>query len=71
MLTRQREQIVPEQLLLDGGVLSKELSVGFDVSEETIRRDLRKLAAEGRLQRVHGGALPPFSAIATLAGRKS
>lgn len=71
MLTRQREQIVPEQLLLDGGVLSKELSVGFDVSEETIRRDLRKLAAEGRLQRVHGGALPSFSAIATLAGRKS
>lgn len=71
MLTRQREQIVPEQLLLDGGVLSKELSVGFDVSEETIRRDLRELAAEGRLQRVHGGALPSFSAIATLAGRKS
>lgn len=71
MLTRQREQIVPEQLLLDGGVLSKELSVGFDVSEETIRQDLRKLAAEGRLQRVHGGVLPPFSAIATLAGRKS
>lgn len=71
MLTRQREQIVPEQLLLDGGVLSKELSAGFDVSEETIRQDLRKLAAEGRLQRVHGGALPPFSAIATLVGRKS
>ncbi len=71
MPTRQREQLVPEQRLLDGGVLSKELSAGFDVSEETIRQDLRKLAAEGRLQRVHGGALPPFSAIATLAGRKS
>lgn len=71
MLTRQREQLVPEQLLLDDGVLSKELSAGFDVSEETIRQDLRKLAAEGRLQRVHGGALPPFSAIATLPGRKS
>lgn len=71
MLTRQREQLVPEQRLLDGGVLSKELSAGFDVSEETIRQDLRKLAAEGRLQRVHGGALPSFSAIATLAGRKS
>ncbi|QIT28780.1 DeoR/GlpR transcriptional regulator [Raoultella terrigena] len=71
MLTRQREQLVPEQLLLDGEVLSRELSAGFDVSEETIRRDLHELAAEGRLQRIHGGALPPFLAIATLPGHKS
>lgn len=56
MLTRQREQLVPEQRLLDDGVLTRELSAGFDVLEETIRRDLHELAAEGRLQRVHGGA---------------
>lgn len=36
------------------------------MSEDTIRRDLRELAAEGRLQRVHGGALPASSAIAPL-----
>src|SRR5512140_3930788 len=29
----------------------------FDVSEATARRDLETLAAQGRVQRVHGGAI--------------
>jgi DeoR/GlpR family transcriptional regulator of sugar metabolism len=29
------------------------------VSEDTVRRDLRELAAQGLVQRVHGGAMPP------------
>ena len=29
------------------------------MSEDTIRRDLRELAAQGLVQRVHGGALAP------------
>ena len=29
------------------------------MSEDTVRRDLRELAAGGYVQRVHGGALPP------------
>lgn len=40
------------------------------VSEDTIRRDLRELAQEGLLQRVHGGALPASPAITDFAGRE-
>lgn len=45
----------------------EELSERFGVSRETIRRDLKQLAAQGRLDVVHGGALkrevgdPPFA----------
>lgn len=71
MLTRQRKQLILEKLDAEGQVQSKALSILFDVSEDTIRRDLRELAAEGRLQRVHGGALPSSSAIAPFAERQS
>ncbi|MEN4979453.1 DeoR/GlpR family DNA-binding transcription regulator [Erwinia billingiae] len=71
MLTSQRKQRILEHLLKEGQVLSKDLSVRFEVSEDTVRRDLRELAAEGRLQRVHGGALPSSSATATFSERKS
>jgi DeoR/GlpR family transcriptional regulator of sugar metabolism len=40
------------------------------VSEDTIRRDLRELAQEGLLQRVHGGALPASPAVADFASRE-
>lgn len=45
----------------------EELAERFGVSRETIRRDLKTLAAQGRLDVVHGGALkreigdPPFA----------
>lgn len=71
MLTSQRKQHILEQLARDGQVLSKDLSARFAVSEDTIRRDLRELAAVGRLQRVHGGALPSSSAVAPFAERKT
>ncbi|MCG3098882.1 DeoR/GlpR family DNA-binding transcription regulator [Pantoea agglomerans] len=70
MLTSQRKQLIVEKLEAEGQVQSKALSIFFDVSEDTIRRDLRELAAEGRLQRVHGGALPSSSAIAPFAERQ-
>ncbi len=34
-----------------------ELCATFDVSEATARRDLESLASQGKLQRVHGGAI--------------
>lgn len=71
MLTSQRKQLILEKLGAEGQVQSKALSVLFDVSEDTIRRDLRELAAEGRLQRVHGGALPSSSATVPFAERQS
>ncbi len=48
MLTSQRKQLILEKLGAEGQVQSKALSILFDVSEDTIRRDLRELAAEGR-----------------------
>ncbi|MGX5099062.1 DeoR/GlpR family DNA-binding transcription regulator [Enterobacter cloacae] len=71
MLTSQRKQLILEKLGVEGQVQSKALSILFDVSEDTIRRDLRELAAEGRLQRVHGGALPASSAVVPFAERQS
>ncbi|MBA7853933.1 DeoR/GlpR transcriptional regulator [Enterobacter sp. RHBSTW-00901] len=71
MLTSQRKQLILEKLQAEGQVQSKALSMLFTVSEDTIRRDLRELAAEGRLLRVHGGALPSSSAIAPFAERQS
>ncbi len=70
MLTSQRKQLILEALERDGQVIAKTLSLTFDVSEDTIRRDLRELAAEGQLQRVHGGALPASSAAVDFAGRE-
>ena len=70
MLTSQRKQLILEKLEAEGQVQSTALSLFFSVSEDTIRRDLRELAADGRLQRVHGGALPASSAIAPFAERQ-
>ncbi|HHL0959344.1 DeoR/GlpR family DNA-binding transcription regulator [Serratia marcescens] len=69
MLTSQRKKIILEKLAQDGQVLAKHLSEMFGLSEDTVRRDLRELDAEGLLQRVHGGALPVSSAIASFAER--
>jgi len=71
MLTTQRKKAILDALARDGQVLAAELSVQFGVSEDTVRRDLRELAAEGRLQRVHGGALPASPAVAPFAQREA
>lgn len=69
MLTHQRKQHILSVLQRDGNVVAKSLSEELALSEDTIRRDLRELAAEGLLQRVHGGALPIARAEADFAGR--
>lgn len=58
MLTRQRKELLLTRLRQDGQIVARSLSEELGLSEDTIRRDLRELAAEGLLQRVHGGALP-------------
>lgn len=70
MLTTHRKQAILHALKRDGQVVAKTLSEGFGVSEDTVRRDLRELAAEGLLQRVHGGALPASPAAADFAQRE-
>ena len=58
MLREERHYYILEQLRRAGKVQTQELSRTLQVSEDTLRRDLRELAADGKLQRVHGGALP-------------
>jgi DeoR/GlpR family transcriptional regulator of sugar metabolism len=61
-LAEERRAHILELLKQEGKVVALELSTRFEVSEDTIRRDLRELADAGLLRRVHGGALPrsPF-----------
>jgi DeoR/GlpR family transcriptional regulator of sugar metabolism len=70
VLTSQRKQHILTVLKLEGQVVAKALSEQLGLSEDTIRRDLRELAQEGLLQRVHGGALPASPALADFAGRQ-
>ena len=71
VLTTQRKQLILSILKRDGQVIAKEVSRSMGLSEDTIRRDLREMAHEGLLQRVHGGALPASPAMADFAGRES
>ncbi len=70
MLNNQRKQHILNILKRDGQVIAKKVSQELGLSEDTIRRDLRELAQEGLLQRVHGGALPASPAVANFAGRE-
>ncbi|GEM46234.1 DeoR/GlpR family DNA-binding transcription regulator [Deinococcus cellulosilyticus] len=70
MLTTQRKQLILGRLKADGQIVAKTLSQELGLSEDTIRRDLRELAAEGLLQRVHGGALPASPTVVDLQARK-
>lgn len=70
MLTDQRKQYILDRLQREGQVVAKTLAQALALSEDTIRRDLRELAQEGLLQRVHGGALPASPAVADFPGRQ-
>jgi|SRR5215469_6293867 len=70
MLTTHRKQLLLSRLKRDGNLVAKELSQELGVSEDTIRRDLREMAQEGLLLRVHGGALPASPAVADFAARE-
>jgi DeoR/GlpR family transcriptional regulator of sugar metabolism len=69
MLTAQRKKLILARLARDGQVIARELAEEWQTSEDTIRRDLRELASAGRLQRVHGGALPAAVAEGNLQVR--
>jgi len=56
MLAIQRRRRIVEELRATGSVTVAFLSSVFQVSEETIRRDLMKLEADGLLVKTYGGA---------------
>ncbi|MCX8020417.1 MAG: DeoR/GlpR family DNA-binding transcription regulator [Chitinophagaceae bacterium] len=59
MLKKERHAYILHQVHLHNKVLSSTLCEEIKVSEDTIRRDLQELAEEGKLIKVHGGALSP------------
>lgn len=69
MLAAQRKDLILSTLRSEGRVVAKDLAAELELSEDTIRRDLRELAAEGLLHRVHGGALPASPAVADFGVR--
>src|SRR5579859_5608376 len=71
MLAAERKQLILKSLSENGKVLAAELADRFSVSEDTIRRDLRELSAEGLLHRVHGGALPKAPVVPRFTQRRS
>jgi DeoR/GlpR family transcriptional regulator of sugar metabolism len=70
MLNAERRQYILDILGRQKKVLSSELSNILNVSEDTIRRDLRELAESGLLTRVHGGALLPSPVMASYSDRQ-
>ncbi|MCK2218385.1 DeoR/GlpR family DNA-binding transcription regulator [Actinomadura sp. ATCC 31491] len=71
MLAAQRRDLLLARLRRDGRIVAKDLAAELGLSEDSIRRDLRDLAAAGLCQRVYGGALPASPAIADHATRQS
>lgn len=57
MLAVERRNLILEKLQDEKKVVVSELSILFDVSEETIRRDLDKLDKEGLATKSYGGAV--------------
>lgn len=71
MLPAQRRDWLLDRLRTEGRLVAKDLAVEFGVSEDSVRRDLRDLAAAGLCQRVYGGAVPVSPALADYAGRQA
>ena len=57
MLAAERRNLILEKLQDEKKVIVSELSALFDVSEETIRRDLDKLDKDGLATKSYGGAI--------------
>jgi DeoR/GlpR family transcriptional regulator of sugar metabolism len=71
MLTSQRRALISARLACDGQIVAGELALELALSEDTIRRDLRNMAAAGLLKRVHGGALPVTPPLPDLETRQT
>lgn len=61
MVQNFRERDILEIARYEGKVTVEGLASRFGVTVQTIRRDLGDLADQGRLERVHGGAVLPSS----------
>ncbi|MGZ4495133.1 MAG: DeoR/GlpR family DNA-binding transcription regulator [Nocardioides sp.] len=58
MYAEERQQAIADLLSLRGRLSVTELATEYDVTTETVRRDLSLLERAGIVRRVHGGAVP-------------
>lgn len=58
MITEERQKAIQQYLAKKGNASVAELFKMFNVSEMTIRRDLKDLEKKGLLRRTYGGAFP-------------
>ena len=69
MLVSERRDLLLARLAVDGKLVARDLAIELGISEDSVRRDLRDLAAAGLCQRVYGGAVPVSRALADYAAR--
>jgi DeoR/GlpR family transcriptional regulator of sugar metabolism len=69
MLVSERRELLLSRLRSEGKLVARDLAIELDISEDSVRRDLRDLAAAGLCQRVYGGAVPVSRALADYAAR--
>jgi DeoR/GlpR family transcriptional regulator of sugar metabolism len=69
MLVAERKQLVLARLHQEGKIVARELAEELAISEASVRRDLRDLAAAGQCQRVYGGAVPVSRALVDYRSR--
>ncbi|MET0757505.1 MAG: DeoR/GlpR family DNA-binding transcription regulator [Mycobacterium sp.] len=58
MYAEERQQAIASLVITNGRASVAELAQAYDVTTETVRRDLAALDRAGVLRRVHGGAVP-------------
>jgi DeoR/GlpR family transcriptional regulator of sugar metabolism len=68
--TAERRDLLLTRLARDGKLIAKDLAADFGLSDDSVRRDLRELAAAGLCQRVYGGALPVSPALGVTHARR-
>ncbi|NGO77412.1 DeoR/GlpR transcriptional regulator [Streptomyces sp. YC504] len=71
MLAAERRDHLIGLLAREGKIVAKEVAADLGLSEDSVRRDLRDLAAEGLCQRVYGGALPVSPAVVDYGARQA
>jgi DeoR/GlpR family transcriptional regulator of sugar metabolism len=69
MLVAERRELLLRRLESDGRLVARDLAAELGVSEDSVRRDLRDLAAAGLCQRVYGGAVPASRALVDYGAR--
>jgi DeoR/GlpR family transcriptional regulator of sugar metabolism len=69
VLVAERRELLLARLSKDGKLIARDLANELRVSEDSIRRDLRDLAAAGLCQRVYGGAVPVSRALVNYRSR--